>query len=165
LYAAAMRIPLAATGNARALFVLAAALFLCLQPKIASTSPGDLDPTFGAGGKVTTDFRGFYDNAFAAALQSDGKIVAAGESYRDTTFTDLALARYNTDGTLDTSFGSGAPRNTADGSRGMVKVQPTQRTSAPSGIPPTGIGGWLKSSLHSGLQRPPEYRRRESGDG
>jgi len=102
-----MRSSVAAAGKARALFVSAAAFFLCLLPTVASTSPGDLDPRFGAGGRVTTDFRGIYDNAFAAALQADGKIVAAGSSYRDTISTDIALARYNTDGSLDSSFGSG----------------------------------------------------------
>ena len=41
-------------------------------------APGDLDPTFGTGGKVTTDFFGNRDQAFDVAVQADGKIVAAG---------------------------------------------------------------------------------------
>jgi hypothetical protein len=76
LYPAWMRSPI--TRIARALFVSAAAFCLFLLPRVGSTSPGDLDPTFGAGGKVTTDFRGFYDGGSAAVLQSDGKIVVAG---------------------------------------------------------------------------------------
>jgi uncharacterized delta-60 repeat protein len=63
---------------------------------------GTLDDSFGTGGKVTTDLLGFDDQAFALARQPDGKLVAAGEAG-----ADFALARYNPDGTLDSSFGSG----------------------------------------------------------
>lgn len=70
---------------------------------------GSLDSTFGAGGKVTTDFRGqgYYDSCTSIAIQADGKIVAAGLSYPVGTDFDFALVRYNPDGTLDTSFGNG----------------------------------------------------------
>jgi len=64
---------------------------------------GNLDVTFGVGGKVTTDFAGFIDEAFAVVLQPlDGKIVAAGGSGGN-----FALARYNTNGSLDGGFGTG----------------------------------------------------------
>lgn len=64
---------------------------------------GNLDPSFGGGdGIVVTDFAGRYDFAQAMALQSDGKIVAAGYSYISN--ADFLIARYNADGTLDTSF-------------------------------------------------------------
>jgi uncharacterized delta-60 repeat protein len=63
---------------------------------------GTLDPTFGTAGLVTTDFGGSVDRAFAMALQPDGKLVVAGDS--DANF---ALARYNPNGSLDASFGSG----------------------------------------------------------
>jgi uncharacterized delta-60 repeat protein len=70
---------------------------------------GSLDTTFGSGGKVTTDFLGH--NAFAqgVAIQPDGKIVLAGEaqSSSDLSSGDFALARYNANGSLDTSFGGG----------------------------------------------------------
>ncbi|MEV7522308.1 calcium-binding protein [Streptomyces sp. NPDC091371] len=59
---------------------------------------GSLDATFGTGGKVITDLGG-YDAARAVALQADGKIIAAGDSQVDG--VDFALARYNTDGSLD----------------------------------------------------------------
>ena len=65
-----------------------------------------LDPTFGIGGTVTTDFGGD-DQAYGVALQADGKIVVAGE-----TSADCELARYNTDGGLDTGFGSGGTVST-----------------------------------------------------
>lgn len=59
----------------------------------------DLDPTFGNAGKVTTTFPGGLDTPNDVAVQTDGKIVVAGSSG-----SDFALARYNTDGSLDNSF-------------------------------------------------------------
>lgn len=65
---------------------------------------GSLDRSFGAGGKVTTDFGGL-DACTALALQTDGKIVAAGYSEPFTTGEiGIALARYKQDGRLDRSF-------------------------------------------------------------
>ena len=62
---------------------------------------GNLDPSFGSGGTVFTDFFAEDDRAYAVAIQADGKIVVAGSS---TQF--FALVRYNPDGTDDTSFGA-----------------------------------------------------------
>lgn len=67
---------------------------------------GSLDSTFGNGGKLTTDFFGGTDLAFAAVLQKNGKIVAVGTASRGSEYF-FALARYNTDGSLDSSFGAG----------------------------------------------------------
>src|SRR5919106_1268573 len=69
----------------------------------AAAPPGDLDPTFDGDGKVTTDFPGFSDQAHGMAIQADGKIVAAGFSGPSAN-RNFALARYNTDGSLDTTF-------------------------------------------------------------
>jgi uncharacterized delta-60 repeat protein len=76
---------------------------------------GSLDSSFGDDGRVTTDFAGRVDRAFAVAVQADGKIVVAGYSYDSGIFdsSDFALVRYNTDGSLDTSFG-GDGRVTSD---------------------------------------------------
>jgi uncharacterized delta-60 repeat protein len=70
---------------------------------------GDLDKSFGAGGKVVTDFFGSEDEATSVAIQSDGKIIAVGSTRKPLAGAnrDFALARYNTDGSLDTTFGSG----------------------------------------------------------
>jgi uncharacterized delta-60 repeat protein len=69
---------------------------------------GTLDTSFSGDGKVATDFTGGFDYISWMAIQPDGKIVASGESGLLTTNDRAALARYNTDGTLDTSFnGSG----------------------------------------------------------
>jgi uncharacterized delta-60 repeat protein len=84
------------------LALLALALVAGGLPGAAVAESGALDPTFGSGGEVTTDLGGS-DSAQAVAVQSDGKIVAAGLSGA----ADFALARYNADGSLDTGFGSG----------------------------------------------------------
>jgi uncharacterized delta-60 repeat protein len=81
--------------------------FVCalLSPqalRIVEAAAGDLDPTFGSGGKVVTSFPGGLDIANDVAVQSDGKIILAGFSG-----SDFALARYHTNGTLDATFGAG----------------------------------------------------------
>lgn len=66
---------------------------------------GTLDPTFGAAGKVYTDFGGNrFDYGRAIAIQPDGRIVVAGQSAFSGNMTDFGLARYHPDGSLDTSF-------------------------------------------------------------
>ncbi|MEW6681846.1 MAG: HYR domain-containing protein [Nitrospirota bacterium] len=67
---------------------------------------GGLDPTFGTGGKVVTDFGLGDDRVYALAIQSNGKIVVAGCS-NCSAAPDFAVARYNPDGSLDSSFGVG----------------------------------------------------------
>jgi uncharacterized delta-60 repeat protein len=79
----------------------------------AQAAPGDLDPTFSGDGKQTTRFAGFGDDgATGVALQGNGKIVAVGHA-RGGDGSRFALARYNHDGSLDTSF-SGGGRQTTD---------------------------------------------------
>jgi uncharacterized delta-60 repeat protein len=68
---------------------------------------GRVDHTFGSGGKVVTDFYGRRDQAVALAVQRDGRIVAAGTSTDRPGNKDFALARYQTNGRLDSSFGTG----------------------------------------------------------
>jgi uncharacterized delta-60 repeat protein len=65
---------------------------------------GSLDTTFSGDGKVTTDFTGDLDEAYAVAIQGDGKIVAAGVADVTGHVADFALSRYNADGSLDTTF-------------------------------------------------------------
>jgi predicted CXXCH cytochrome family protein len=72
------------------------------------TSTGSLDNTFGSSGMVTTTVGIRASHAYALAIQTDGKIVAAGDARQSGYFyQDSALVRYNTDGSLDSSFGSG----------------------------------------------------------
>src|SRR5262249_7007906 len=88
---------------------------------------GTLDKSF-AGGGITTDFSGGDDRGLAVALQPDGKIVEAGSATTASGGIDFALARYNTDGTIDTSFGSGGKVTTDFNGRGdrifAVVVEP-----------------------------------------
>jgi uncharacterized delta-60 repeat protein len=68
---------------------------------------GSLDPTFDGDGRVVTDFGGaFNDQANAVAIQTDGKIVAAGLGETGLADLDFALARYNPDGSLDPTLDS-----------------------------------------------------------
>jgi uncharacterized delta-60 repeat protein len=67
---------------------------------------GSLDTSFGGDGRVTTNFTP-YGEAANVALQPDGKIVAAGEAGGGGPNPMIAVARYNADGTLDRTFGSG----------------------------------------------------------
>jgi uncharacterized delta-60 repeat protein len=69
-------------------------------------SNGNLDSSFGSGGTVITDFFGSSDQGLAVALQSDGKAIVAGAVFNPSGSTDFGLARYNTSGNLDSSFGS-----------------------------------------------------------
>ena len=68
-------------------------------------SNGSLDNTFGTNGKVITDFGSGNDEGKSVIIQSDGKIVVAGGSFNGTDW-DIALARYNGDGSLDNTFDS-----------------------------------------------------------
>ncbi len=77
--------------------------------QVAEAAAGDLDPTFGTGGMVMTDINRSTDIAQAVAVQADGKLVVVGQTYKHNDFSgeDFVVTRYNTDGTLDNSFGSG----------------------------------------------------------
>jgi uncharacterized delta-60 repeat protein len=66
-----------------------------------AANPGDLDPSFGNGGVVTTTI-GSHTYGRAMALQSDGKIIMAGHTEN----SGITLARYNFTGSLDSTFGN-----------------------------------------------------------
>jgi uncharacterized delta-60 repeat protein len=87
---------------------------------------GSLDTTFHSTGIVTTNF-GQLDDIHAAALQADGKIVAAGSTFIGGK-VDLALARFTADGSLDTRFGTAGQVTTDLGgvnqSANSVVIQP-----------------------------------------
>src|SRR5206468_1721294 len=73
---------------------------------------GTVDPLFGTNGQVLTNFTSGYDAANDLALQSDQKLVAAGRA--GGSGGRFALARYDTDGTLDLTFGGGDGRVTTN---------------------------------------------------
>lgn len=97
---------------------------------------GTLDSSFGTGGIATTDFGGHGHVADAVAVQPDGKVVVGGYAAGASGFhSDFALARYNPDGTLDSSFGAGGKTKTDFGAlsddavRGLA-IQPDGRIVA-----------------------------------
>ena len=67
---------------------------------------GPLDLSFGSNGRVITDFGNGHDSGNDLVLQPDGKLLVAGTAFNGID-EDLALARYNSDGSLDPGFGSG----------------------------------------------------------
>ncbi|MDG2307482.1 MAG: hypothetical protein P8R42_23085 [Candidatus Binatia bacterium] len=79
-------------------------LVLTFNAAPARGAAGDLDMTFGTGGRVTTPISGGAD---AVVLQPDAKIVAAGFAVPGSSGVDFGLVRYESDGNLDTSFGVG----------------------------------------------------------
>ncbi len=84
---------------------------LLIASPLAFAQAGQLDPTFGNGGIVTTDFgdqsrTGNVASANAVVIQPNGQIVVGGEIPGNNDFPIPAVARYNTNGSLDTSFGT-----------------------------------------------------------
>jgi uncharacterized delta-60 repeat protein len=93
---------------------------------------GSLDSSFGSGGTIVTRLPDFYGTAAGLTIQpGDNKIVVAlDDGY------SLALARYNADGTLDSSFGSGGIVRFTDGVRrgfNSVCLQPDDGKIVASG--------------------------------
>jgi uncharacterized delta-60 repeat protein len=88
------------------------------------TDGGALDPAFGSGGRVITDFSGEYDLLYDLAVQADGKIVAGGSME----WNRFLVARYLANGTLDTSFGGDGWATTdlegSDGNEGALALAP-----------------------------------------
>jgi uncharacterized delta-60 repeat protein len=127
--------------SVRLIVGLAAGLALSLgYPLAAWAASGDLDATFGTGGKVTTDFAGNDDEAHGLVLQTDGKLVTAGVA-RTSRSGDFALARYNANGSLDPTFGTGGKVTTDfagnDDAAFAVALQPDGKIVAAGGA---GVG-------------------------
>ena len=73
-------------------------------------SNGALDPSFGTGGKVTTDLGGYHDFGQAVALRFDGEILVGGTAdsvVNGNNNSNFALLLYTASGTLDSNFGTG----------------------------------------------------------
>jgi uncharacterized delta-60 repeat protein len=73
---------------------------------------GTLDGTFGNGGRVFTDFTSRYEYVDAIVIQGDGRILAAGSTNYFGSNPRFALARYETDGDLDTTFSGDGKQTT-----------------------------------------------------
>lgn len=106
---------------------------------------GSLDTTFDLDGKVITAVGDAGSIAYSLAIQPDGKIVAAGEAYSIAFGYVFALARYNLNGSLDTSFDSDGIATTSFGSNGAdratsIAIQPDGKIVA-AGFSHTGENG------------------------
>lgn len=73
---------------------------------IGFSQSGEIDTTFGLNGKVVTGFGSNNNAANAIAFQPDGKFIVGGTYVSNHGENDFALIRFNSDGTLDTTFGS-----------------------------------------------------------
>jgi uncharacterized delta-60 repeat protein len=69
-------------------------------------SNGTLDTTFGSSGKVIQPIGLWRDVGLSVAIQPDGKILLGGGDCGNRRYSYFCIARFNSDGTLDTSFGS-----------------------------------------------------------
>ncbi|MBI5421529.1 hypothetical protein HZA44_00125 [Candidatus Peregrinibacteria bacterium] len=83
---------------------------------IRYNTDGSLDTTFDTDGKVSTNFTGGSETPYAVAIQTDGKIILAGQAHNGVDY-DFALARYNTNGSLDTTFDTDGLVTTGFGSQ------------------------------------------------
>ena len=87
-------------------FILLTHLFQYVQAQ----NPGDLDSTFGINGKVSTVVGTgtglFFAIPNTVLMQPDGKILVSGFGDNFVTNADFAVVRYNTDGSLDSAFGT-----------------------------------------------------------
>ena len=110
---------------------------------------GNLDSGFGAGGVVNLPVsKTDNSTAFAAAIQNDGKIVVAGST------TGMAAWRFNTNGTLDATFGSGGKTTVNFGGKSASSraMTLTFQSIVVNGTPEQRIvlGGWASSGKSGG---------------
>lgn len=105
-------------------------------------SDSSLDTTFGNGGTVITVIGSINDRGNAAILQPDGKIIVLGD-FDAGGHDEIFLTRYNSNGSLDSSFGSGGKAITqigsAAGARDMV-LQPDGKIVVTGGTVNNGLG-------------------------
>ena len=105
---------------------------------------GSLDAGFGTGGKVTTYLGSPHGaKADALGLQGDGKLVVAGTSFVVAGQASFVLARYNSDGSLDTTFGAG---------RCSVSRAPCD--SGNPCAPPEDCGGVVNTAISGSVDEP-----------
>jgi uncharacterized delta-60 repeat protein len=110
---------------------------------------GRLDPGFGAGGLVLTDFGPGREDVYALAIQRDERIVAAGGARGGP-----AVARYLPNGRLDPSFGRGGKVSANFGSSDAVAIQPDGKIVLVGGAGDGGAGFALIRYRPNGLLDP-----------
>ncbi len=102
---------------------------------------GALDPAFGTNGIAIYDPGSGFDAGLRVALQADGKIVVTGSGFNSSDY-DIILMRFDTDGTLDTSFGTNGARayDGGDYDRGYGLAIQTDGKILVSGVRSTDSG-------------------------
>jgi uncharacterized delta-60 repeat protein len=88
------------------------------------TSAGELDTTFGTNGVTITAFEGIAFDPFGFAVQKNGDIVIGGVATTKSGRNEFGLARYTSNGVLDTTFGT----------NGLVITKVGNRSDAPSAL-------------------------------
>ena len=128
---------------------------------------GTLDTSFGTGGQASVEFfappmQGAQEFAGAVLVQPDGKILVAGSARQgQIRFAPIqgALARFNANGTLDTSFGTGGKILSSSGgitalgldAAGNIFTLPTRAEFSPTGQADTGVTpAAITASSHGG---------------
>ena len=131
------------------------------------TANGTLDTSFGTGGQTSVEFfappmQGAQEFARAVLVQPDGKILVAGSARQgQIRFAPIqgALARFNANGTLDTSFGTGGKILSSSGgitalgldAAGNIFTLPTRAEFSPTGQADTGVTpAAITASSHGG---------------
>jgi uncharacterized delta-60 repeat protein len=138
-------------------------IIVCSGPHRTRAADGDLDQSFGKGGIVTTDIEPAAgpddkeNEGRAIAVQADGKIVVGAQIRLDVngTIMNSAVIRYNSDGSLDTTFGSGGKVMTGypqPGPPDVIAVQPDGKivTGSLTGLMRFTADGSLDTGFGSG---------------
>ncbi|MBU0475615.1 MAG: T9SS type A sorting domain-containing protein [Bacteroidetes bacterium] len=103
-------------------------ILLVVLPSIFFSQDGTLDTSFDTDGKVTTSVSSSHDYGKGVAIQSDGKIIVVGYAPASGSTDNIAVIRFNVNGSLDTDFGIDGIVTTGIGStdtRGeSVVIQP-----------------------------------------
>ena len=123
------RNPMLRPNGAFALSALAALAVATLTGPASEATPGDLDPTFGAGGVAVIDEGGAVEYGNGLTVQPDGKIIGVGTTVSGPASNGLAF-RLNADGSRDTGFGYRrleGPGGVDGASAEAVTVQPDGR--------------------------------------
>lgn len=86
--------------------LLTLSILISASALLFSQQPGDFDTTFGNNGYTVTNVANNFNMAYSSDIQEDGKIVVVGRAKYTSPNYEVALARYNSDGTLDNTFGN-----------------------------------------------------------
>src|SRR6266481_3841361 len=102
---------------------------------------GSLDTSFNGSGKLTTAVGAGDCHREGVALQSDGKIVVAGDSFNAGGYSTFTVLRYGADGSLDTSFAESGKVTTNVGAKNGDAESVTMQSDGK-----IVVAGWFNAS-------------------